>query len=153
MQAQVGPDALMPVRIMIVDDHEVVRNGIKALLAEEDGEVLNASSTYITIRYQSGREQRYPLLKFVRSNQGTCISQRPLVRRGDRVTRHQLFLPSPRHQRVTTRPRVFVEQVAVPEPAGRDLLRLLLGDQLAEQTVIAQLAQLVLSQEAQPRNG
>ncbi len=37
MQAQVGPYALMPVRIMIVDDHEVVRNGIKALLAEEDG--------------------------------------------------------------------------------------------------------------------
>ena len=31
---------------------------------------------------QSGREERYPLSKFVRSNQGTCISQRPLVAQG-----------------------------------------------------------------------
>ena len=37
MQAHVGPYTLMPLRIMIVDDHEVVRNGIKALLAEEEG--------------------------------------------------------------------------------------------------------------------
>ena len=37
MQAHVGPHALMPLRIMIVDDHEVVRGGIKALLADEDG--------------------------------------------------------------------------------------------------------------------
>ena len=37
MQARVGPYALMPLRIMIVDDHEVVRDGIKALLAEQEG--------------------------------------------------------------------------------------------------------------------
>jgi two-component system, NarL family, response regulator DevR len=37
MQAHVGPHTLMPLRIMIVDDHEVVRDGIKALLAEEEG--------------------------------------------------------------------------------------------------------------------
>ena len=37
MQAHVGPQSVMPLRIMIVDDHEVVRDGIKALLAEEEG--------------------------------------------------------------------------------------------------------------------
>ena len=37
MQAHVGPQTYMPLRIMIVDDHEVVRDGIKALLAEEEG--------------------------------------------------------------------------------------------------------------------
>jgi two-component system, NarL family, response regulator DevR len=37
MQAYVGLDTPVPLRVMIVDDHEVVRNGIKALLAEEDG--------------------------------------------------------------------------------------------------------------------
>jgi two-component system, NarL family, response regulator DevR len=37
MQAHVGPHTLIPLRIMIVDDHEVVRDGIKALLAEEEG--------------------------------------------------------------------------------------------------------------------
>jgi len=37
MQPHVGPQSVMPLRIMIVDDHEVVRDGIKALLAEEEG--------------------------------------------------------------------------------------------------------------------
>ena len=37
MQARVGPYAVMPLRVMIVDDHEVVRDGIKALLAEHEG--------------------------------------------------------------------------------------------------------------------
>jgi DNA-binding NarL/FixJ family response regulator len=37
MQAHVGPYTRIPLRIMIVDDHEVVRDGIKALLAEEEG--------------------------------------------------------------------------------------------------------------------
>jgi two-component system, NarL family, response regulator DevR len=37
MQAQVGLDTPMPLRVMIVDDHEVVRDGITALLAEEAG--------------------------------------------------------------------------------------------------------------------
>jgi len=37
MQAYVGPQSVMPLRIMIVDDHEVVRDGIKSLLAEEQG--------------------------------------------------------------------------------------------------------------------
>ncbi len=37
MQAHVGLQTYMPQRIMIVDDHEVVRDGIKALLAEEEG--------------------------------------------------------------------------------------------------------------------
>ena len=36
MRAHVGPHTFMPLRIMIVDDHEVVRDGIKALLAEEE---------------------------------------------------------------------------------------------------------------------
>jgi two-component system, NarL family, response regulator DevR len=37
MQAHTGPQTVMPLRIMIVDDHEVVRDGIKSLLADEAG--------------------------------------------------------------------------------------------------------------------
>ena len=61
----------------------------QVLAAEEDGEVIAASANFITVRYRSGREERYPLMKFVRSNQGTCINQRPVVTRGDRVKRGQ----------------------------------------------------------------
>ena len=66
----------------------------QVILAEEDGEVLSSTASFLTIRYDSGREERYPLSKFVRSNQGTCISQRPLVRKGDRITRGQPLVDS-----------------------------------------------------------
>jgi len=44
MQAHVGPQTSMPLRIMLVDDHEVVRDGIKALLAEEEGLTIAAEA-------------------------------------------------------------------------------------------------------------
>ena len=49
------------------------------ILAEDDGEVLAADARLIRMRYDNGDEREYPLLKFVRSNQGTCINQRPTV--------------------------------------------------------------------------
>ncbi len=61
----------------------------QVLHAEEDGEVASASANYIQVKYDSGRSERYPLLKFVRSNQGTSINQRPIVNTGERVTRGQ----------------------------------------------------------------
>ena len=66
----------------------------QVILAEEDGEVLSSTASFLNVRYDSGREERYPLSKFVRSNQGTCISQRPLVRKGDRITRGQPLVDS-----------------------------------------------------------
>ncbi len=75
-------------------ERQVAENSGQVLTAEEDGEVLSSSANYITIRYNSGREERYPLSKFVRSNQGTCISQRPLVAKGDRVTAGQPLVDS-----------------------------------------------------------
>jgi len=58
-----------------------------ALLAEEDGEVVYADSGEISVVYKSGRKQTYSLNSFVRSNQGTCFSLRPRVRRGETVRR------------------------------------------------------------------
>ena len=75
-------------------ERQVAENSGQVLAAEEDGEVLSSSADYITIRYASRREERYPLSKFVRSNQGTCISQRPLVQKGDRVSAGQPLVDS-----------------------------------------------------------
>jgi len=66
----------------------------QVLVAEEDGEVVASSANFISVRYHSGREERYTLMKFVRSNQGTCVNQRPLVKRGDRVKRGQALADS-----------------------------------------------------------
>jgi len=66
----------------------------QVLHAEEDGEVVGANANFIHLKYDSGREQRYPLLKFVRSNQGTCINQRPIVQIGERVQRGKALADS-----------------------------------------------------------
>ncbi len=66
----------------------------QVLVAEEDGEVISSTANFITLKYHSGREQRYPLQKFVRSNQGTCISQRPIVHKGQPVHRGQPLVDS-----------------------------------------------------------
>ena len=75
-------------------ERQVAQNSGQVLTAEEDGEVTSSSANFITVRYTSGREERYPLSKFVRSNQGTCISQRPLVNKGDRVAQGQPLVDS-----------------------------------------------------------
>ena len=62
----------------------------QVLLAEEDGEIAGVTSEAITVRYDGRRKEvAYPLIKFLRSNQGTCINQRAIVSRGDRVSRGQ----------------------------------------------------------------
>jgi DNA-directed RNA polymerase subunit beta len=55
------------------------------VVAEEDGVVESVAADHVTMRYASGRVKSYKLQKFARSNQGTCINQRPIVHGGDRV--------------------------------------------------------------------
>ena len=50
-----------------------------------DGEVLKSTADYIDIKTDDGDIKRFPLNKFARSNQGTCINQKPLVKKGDKV--------------------------------------------------------------------
>jgi DNA-directed RNA polymerase subunit beta len=48
----------------------------------------------IVVRRDDGGEDEYELMKFVRTNQGTCINQRPLVDKGDRVEAGQVLADS-----------------------------------------------------------
>ncbi len=64
------------------------------VLAEEDGKVLESDGTHVTVKY--GRTTRnYLLEKFKRSNQFTCISQRPLVTAGESVKKGQVLVDGP----------------------------------------------------------
>src|SRR5207248_4067928 len=71
--------------VMTGVEGQAAQDSGQVILAEEDGVVLNADARKISVRYDNGQERDYPLLKFVRSNQGTCINQRPTVKHGDRV--------------------------------------------------------------------
>ncbi len=55
------------------------------VLADKAGVVEDVSADYITVAADDGTRQTYQLHKFRRSNQGTCINQRPIVSTGERV--------------------------------------------------------------------
>ncbi len=58
----------------------------QVIVAEDDGEVISVTGARIILQTQDG-VRRYDLRKFDRSNQSTCIDQRPVVSKGDLVTR------------------------------------------------------------------
>ena len=53
------------------------------------------SSDLVTVREDSGFETQYKLKKFERSNQGTCLNQRPIVNTGDRVEEGEIIADGP----------------------------------------------------------
>jgi DNA-directed RNA polymerase subunit beta len=65
------------------------------ILSEEDGIVLSVSADSITVQYDSGRVQTFDVIKFLRSNQSTCINQIPVVNRGQRVKAGEVLADGP----------------------------------------------------------
>ena len=65
------------------------------VLANEDGVVERVSADRIVIRTDDGELKDYHIIKFLRSNQGTCINQRPIVAAGDRVNKGQVLADGP----------------------------------------------------------
>ncbi len=49
----------------------------------------------MSVRYDDGSVRDYTLTKFARSNQGTCVNQRPIVAVGERVTTEQVLADGP----------------------------------------------------------
>lgn len=65
------------------------------VVARRSGEVSYVSATEIVIKTDDGSTDRYKLHKYERSNQGTCINQKPLVRKGMRVEAGQVIADGP----------------------------------------------------------
>ncbi len=55
------------------------------VLCKRDGIVESVSSDNVVVRTDDGRADVYKLIKFKRSNQGTCVNQRPVVSKGERI--------------------------------------------------------------------
>jgi DNA-directed RNA polymerase subunit beta len=55
--------------------------------AKEDGKVVSVQSDEIIIKNSKGKEIKYPLQKFVRSNASTCMNQHPIVDQGEKVSK------------------------------------------------------------------
>ncbi|MGI9860693.1 DNA-directed RNA polymerase subunit beta [Moorella naiadis] len=65
------------------------------VLARNDGVVERVTGREVVIRTDQGQQETHRLQKFIRSNQGTCINQKPIVRKGERVTAGQAIADGP----------------------------------------------------------
>ena len=66
----------------------------QVLLADVDGEIVSVQGDRIVIHTTGGDERIYRLRKYNRSNQSTCIDQRPIVTKGQHVTKGQVIADS-----------------------------------------------------------
>jgi DNA-directed RNA polymerase subunit beta len=76
-------------------EYKAAKDSGVVVLAKESGVVKKVSSNLIVIKGDDKKEYRYDLLKFKRSNQGTCINQRPIVSEGEIVTKGQTIADGP----------------------------------------------------------
>ncbi len=92
MQAQAVP--------LVRPEIPIVSTGMEAysaldsgqlVVAEEDGEVVSVTGRMIQVREKGGNIHTYNLRKYRRSNQSTCIDQRPAVIKGQRILKGQII--------------------------------------------------------------
>jgi DNA-directed RNA polymerase subunit beta len=95
MQRQAVP-LLLPKAPVVSTGMEVeaARHSGQVLFARRAGTVTSATSSQIEVTTDNGEKDIYPLLKFVRTNQGTCVNQRPIVNKGARVEAGQVLVDS-----------------------------------------------------------
>ena len=65
------------------------------VVSKRAGKVVNCSADKIVVRAKNGEIDTYELTKFMRSNQGTCINQRPIVDVGEEIKEHQVIADGP----------------------------------------------------------
>ena len=65
------------------------------VLAKEDGVVTRVTADEVAVKEKNGQERKYKLIKFKRSNQGTCVNQRPIVEKGEKVKAGQVLADGP----------------------------------------------------------
>ncbi len=89
---------------LLCPENAIVATGIERRIAYDSGVMINAkeggviksvSSDEIIVLEDDGTERVYKLKKFERSNQGTCLNQRPIVDKGERIVKGQTIADGP----------------------------------------------------------
>ncbi|CAN5864316.1 DNA-directed RNA polymerase subunit beta [soil metagenome] len=71
------------------------RDAADMIIATDDGEVLEVDGNLITVQYANQGRRSYKLAKFERSNQDTCINQRPIVTTGQTISAGDILANGP----------------------------------------------------------
>ncbi len=89
---------------LLISDSPIVGTGMEykaavdsgvVVCAREGGVVEKVTADEITVRTDNGKKEVYHLVKFKRSNQGTCINQRPIVKKDDVIEARQVIADGP----------------------------------------------------------
>ncbi len=89
---------------LLITEAPAVGTGIEAkaaidsgvcVVAKKAGVVERVTAKEVIVKNDDNTKTSYRLIKFARSNQGTCINQRPIVSRGDRITAGQVIADGP----------------------------------------------------------
>ena len=89
---------------LLVTEQPIVATGMEykaacdsgvCILAKNDGVVEKVTADKIIVRTSKTTTDEYELIKFMRSNQGTCINQRPIVSKGDTVHKDDVLADGP----------------------------------------------------------
>ncbi len=73
-------------------EYKAAKDSGVVVIARHDGKIESVVANEIIIRRDdNGMLDRYPLMKFKRSNQGTCLNQRPIISKGDKVSKGQII--------------------------------------------------------------
>jgi len=76
-------------------EYKAARDSGVCVLAKNSGTVEKVSANEIIVRTKDGKRDVYKLLKYLRSNQGTCINQRPIVKKGEQVEKGDVIADGP----------------------------------------------------------
>jgi DNA-directed RNA polymerase subunit beta len=76
-------------------ESRAARDAADMILAEDDGVVSEVDGRGITVEYKHAGRKVYRLLKFERSNQDTCINQKPFVAEGQKVSKGDILAHGP----------------------------------------------------------
>ncbi len=76
-------------------EHRVAVDSGVCIVAKSDGVVTGLDGKEIVIKTDDGRTETYNLIKFLRSNQGTCFNQKSLVNLGDKIKKGQIIADGP----------------------------------------------------------
>ncbi|NLX64084.1 MAG: DNA-directed RNA polymerase subunit beta [Clostridiaceae bacterium] len=76
-------------------EYRAAKDSGVCVVAKNDGIVEKVTASEIIVRTNDGQKDYYKLLKYKRSNQGTCINQRPIVRKGDKVQAGDIIADGP----------------------------------------------------------
>ncbi|MBO7345569.1 MAG: DNA-directed RNA polymerase subunit beta [Clostridia bacterium] len=89
---------------LLCPENAIVATGIERRIAYDSGVMVNAvnagvvksvASDMIVITEEDGTDREYVLKKFERSNQGTCLNQRPIVDKGEKIEKGQTIADGP----------------------------------------------------------